>query len=393
MSRYYLLRKNHEIISGPHNLSEIASLHKNGQCNSEDEITGNIGPWVYIKQRVVLQQRYPELINVFYANERRENLVSSYDKFESKSPYATRNILVVGCCIALISLAAVVYLNRRHNDNVLGTVKRLYYQDQDYSQAMELLEKNVGLIGKMSTTPRGLPIVRTFAFWSDIRLSSAVMTVVRDPVAIKTPNDCSQGSWERIWKNSINSWDKFLVKQKLLASHWSRLLSWDPFHIREKSASGWSYPRSYEHGCFLSASKAFVAMILPGNDLASIIRERIMWQSKAITSAAESHKVVIPGPKANPLLIWNCMEQSLDLKTLNICRRHLKNYPPTPLVAYTQEKYIWNKLRIVTWLLKNNSISTSKSTSSPPSSNVDSYNSINYQDAIEYLISVNNSKK
>ena len=85
------------------------------------------------------------------------------------------------------------------------------------------------------------------------------------------------------------------------------------------------------------------------------------------------------------------MEQSTDLKTLDSCRRILKTARRTPLLAYSQEKYRWNRLRIIAAQIRING-STNNDIPSLAAS-IDSYNAIDYSDMVGYLVNINNQKK
>ena len=393
-NKYYLLRCNQEKFIGPHNLSEIASLYQNKQCSTNDEISGNTGPWIYLRNRDELKKHYPEMVDIFHDALPKENLISAYEKYDplprKRSSFLTFVLVTV---VLLAVVAAGYYLYKRRQSDALHSVMK-YHRNQDYPRAMEILRADAALVDKMSaslaSSKQWLPVLRTFAFWDDTRPKPALMVAIREQSAIKTPANCSQASWRKIWRASMSSWEELLTQQKLVNAHWSLLLSWDTLWLRERTVPQWHYPNSYEHGCFLSAYNAFIGLPLPDNPLATVIRERIMWQARALVSTTDSQRTVEPS-SASPLLIWNCMEQSNDLKTLDACRRLLKTARRTPLVAYSQEKYHWNRLRIIAaQIRKNSSIN-----SSMPSlaSSIDSYNAIDYGDIVGYLANINNQKK
>ena len=390
-----MLRRNQESLLGPHNLSEIASLHKNRQCSLNDEVSGNTGPWVYLRKHEELKKHYPEIFSIFHTNVPKENLVSVYDKRETKPRSKSSSLLmfVLVSCLLLAAAGGGYYLYRRHQTQTLQSVMR-HYSSQNYPRAMEMLKANTMLVDKMlaslAFSPRWLPVLRTFAFWDDIEAKPAVMAAIREQSVVKTPFDCSRASWRKLWQASMPKWDELLTQQKLLKSHWSLLLSWDTLWLRERSVPNWHYPNSYEHGCFLSAYSAFISMSLPDTPLATTIRERIMWQARALTTTADSYRAVQP-TTASPLLVWNCMEQSNDLKTLDACRNVLKTSRRTPLVNYSYEKYRWNRLRIIATQIKNGG-NTNISLPSLASS-TDSYNAINYRATVDYLANISKRKK
>ena len=393
-----MLRRNQESLLGPHNLSEISSLHKNRQCSLNDEVSGNTGPWVYLRKHEELKKHYPEILGIFHTSMPKENLISVYDKQETKPRSKGSSLLmfVLVSCLLLAAAGGGYYLYRHHQTQTLHSVLR-HYRSQNYPRAMEILKANTMLVDKMlaalassSSSLHWLPVLRTFAFWEDIEAKPAVMAAIREQSAVKTPADCSRASWHKLWRASMPKWDELLTHQKLLKSHWSLLLSWDALWLRERSVPNWHYPNSYEHGCFLSAYNAFISMSLPDTPLATTIRERIMWQARALTATADSYRAVQP-TSANPLLVWNCMEQSSDLKTLDACRNVLKTSRRTPLVSYSYEKYRWNRLRIIAAQIKNGG-STNVNLPSLASS-TDSYNAIDYSSTVDYLANISKRKK
>ena len=394
--KYYMVRHNQEALLGPHNLSEISNLHRSKKCSINDEVSGNTGPWVYLHNRDELKKHYPEIVSIFHrAAAPKENLVSAYEKYVPK-PHKNSSSLLTSMLVVIVLLgvaSASYYLHYRHQKNALQSVMQ-HHRNGDYSRAMDILRADAALVDKiaasLASSSKWLSVIRTFAFWDDNKLKPAVMAAIREQSAVKTPADCSRASWRKIWRGSLASWEELLTQQKLLSTHWSLLLSWDPEWLRERTVPNWHHPNSYEHGCFLSAYNAFIGMSLPDNQLAKIIRERIMWQARALTSPNDNHRTVYPS-SANPLLVWNCLEQSNDLKTLESCRRILKTARRTPLIIYSQEKYHWNKLRIIA--------AQARQTNSPPNSTpsltitVDSYNAINYVNTVDYLASINKRKK
>ena len=395
-NKYYLVRHNQETLLGPHSLAEVASLYKNKKCNLNDEVSGNTGPWVYLRNRDELKKHYPEMVSTFHrAAAPKENLVSTYEKYVPK-PHKSSSALLTSVLLVILLIgvaAAAYYMYDRYQADTMQRVMH-HYRQADYASAMDILRADGMLVAKLSaslsSSPKWLPVLRTFAFWDDYQIKPEVMAAIKEQSAVKTPADCSRANWRRIWRSSLASWEELLTHQKLLTSHWSFLLSWDPEWLRERTSPHWQYPNSYEHGCFLSAYNAFIGMSLPDNQLATIIRERIMWQARALTSPTDSHRTIYPS-SANPLLVWNCLEQSNDLKTLDACRRILKNARRTPLVTYSQEKYHWNKLRIIA--------AQARHTNTPPSNmpsltnSVDSYNAIDYSNTVDYLANISKTKK
>ena len=393
-NKYYLLRRNQETLLGPHNLAEIVSLYQNKKCSTNDEISGNTGPWVYLRSRDELKKHYPEMVGIFHGTVAKENLISAYEKYESKPRKSSSPLIFMLFAVVFLGVAAAgYYLYHRHQSDALRSVMK-YHRNQDYSRAMEIMRADAALVDKMSvslaSSKKWLPVLRTFAFWDDTKPKLSLMAAISEQSEVKTPANCSQASWRKIWRASMSSWEELLTQQKLVSAHWSLLLSWDTIWLRERTVPHWHYPNSYEHGCFLSAYNAFIGLSLPDNPLATVIRERIMWQARALASTTDNHRTIYPS-SASPLLVWNCMEQSTDLKTLDACRRILKTARRTPLVAYSQEKYRWNRLRIIAAQIRRNGSTNSNIPSLAAS--IDSYNAIDYSDMVGYLANINNQKK
>lgn len=389
--KYYLVRQRHEHLLGPYNLAEIDDLYRQGRCELNDEVSGNLGPWLYLRERGNLKHYYPELAAIFHTAENKEHLVSSYDKYDSPKQRSAISSSVFIIAILLIggAIGAAIYLGRFYDDHILAQVTQAY-QRQNYQQAVEILATNdrlvERLINEVSISPQWLPILRSYAFLVDGNLTRSLIATVYDQTAIETPTDCTVARWRKIWQESVNDWEQFIGKQQLIDRHWSRLLSWDPHWLRTKSSPSWRHPKSYEQGCFLAAHKAFIALSLPNNSNFTIIRERIMWQAKYLNAVSNGREIIYPRGKVNPVLIWNCMEQSIDLRTLDNCRRIIRTAPQTQLVVYSQEKYLWNKLRIIETQLRNDPSSTTKKASSfSATKSNDSYNGINYRETLDYL--------
>ncbi len=394
--KYYLVRRNQESLLGPHDLAALGELYHRKQCSINDEVSSNLGPWVYFRNRDALEKHYPEMVSIFHRTAApKGNLVSAYEKYVPK-PRKSGSLLLTSMLVVVVLLgvaAAAHYLYHRRQADILQSAMR-HYRNADYPRAMEILQADTALIDKLaaslSSSPQWLPVLRTLAFWDDGQLKPTVMAVLREQSEVKTPADCSRANWRKMWRNSLSSWQELLTQQKLLTTYWSLLLSWDPAWLRERTVPHWHYPNSYEHACFLSAYSAFIDLSLPDDQLATVIRERIMWQARALISTRADHRATYSS-SSHPLLVWNCLEQSNDLKTLESCYRILKTARPTPLVTYSKEKYRWNKLRILATQARQDNMPPS----SMPSlaSTVDSHNSIDYGDIIDYSANINNQKK
>ena len=219
-NKYYLLRRNQETLLGPHNLAEIVSLYQNKKCSTNDEISGNTGPWVYLRSRDELKKHYPEMVGIFHSTVAKENLISAYEKYESKPRKSSSPLTFMLFAVVLVGVAAAgYYLYHRHQSDALRSVMK-YHRNQDYSRAMEIMRADAALVDKMSvslaSSKKWLPVLRTFAFWDDTKLKPSLMAAIREQSAVKTPANCSQASWRKIWRASMSSWEELLTQQNLL---------------------------------------------------------------------------------------------------------------------------------------------------------------------------------
>ena len=386
-NRYYLLRKNHEFILGPRNLSEVARIYRDEKHTSEFEVCGNLGSWYYVRDRHNIEKHYPELFNIFYSSEKSEHLVSAYSGFDDvsgKPRGLPKGLIFIGIFLAIVVVLTMFYLRRRDIDRSLAEALHIY-NGKNYMEAIVVMEKKPHLLEALVTRAKisshWLPMLRTVSFHSNLKIGLMGLALVKDTASISSPDDCSVDNWTRIWKGSSKQWGNLISEQNLPNSHWALLLSWDSHWLHNYRREGWLDPHSYEHGCFLSAYKSFVALSFSGNEFASVVRERIMWQSRVLNPLITNH----PSSQnsTNLLLVWNCLEQSNNLKSLNTCQSKLKNHPSTPLFNYTQEKYYWNRLRILQSMLNDGKIN--KNSLPKVSRAVDSYNSIDYRHTIDFL--------
>ena len=123
--KYYMVRHNQESLLGPHNLPEISNLYRNKQCSINDEISGNTGPWVYLRNREELKKHYPEIVSIFHRTAApKENLVSAYEKYIPK-PHKNSSSLLTSMLVVIVLLGvatASYYLYYRHQKNTLCRV-------------------------------------------------------------------------------------------------------------------------------------------------------------------------------------------------------------------------------------------------------------------------------
>ncbi|MDE3269218.1 MAG: hypothetical protein OYH77_02925, partial [Pseudomonadota bacterium] len=78
--KLYLLRRNHEHLHGPYNLTQLANIYKANKHTSEIEVSGNLGPWVYASNQKALGQHYPELLSTFHSDGEVDHFASTYTK-------------------------------------------------------------------------------------------------------------------------------------------------------------------------------------------------------------------------------------------------------------------------------------------------------------------------
>ena len=354
--KLYLLRRNHEHLHGPYNLTQLSRIYKVNKHSSEIEVSGNLGPWVYARNINDLGKYYPELLDTFHAGDDATQYASAYTKITTVPVRRSRflpNLILITILLGIVGGLTFVLLRKININRHLQKAMHAYSKERDYQRALAIIESKPQLVTELLDRSKDssywLPLLRTLTFYGNSNTSLFALHLVKGNNAINTPDDCSEANWEKIWTTSTKSWEEFLVQQNLIDAHWAMLLSWDSHWIRTYQSPGWQEPKSYAQGCLLSAYDSFTTAFLPEDkkDLAALINARITWLSHALSPEENQPTTAVATDKSHPLLIWNCMEQSTTMNELNTCINYIKTLPSTQLTDYTHEKYVWNKLRIM----------------------------------------------
>lgn len=380
MAKLFLIRRNMETFTGPLTVQEMKDAHQRLQFGISDEISGHCGPWITFENTLELKKYYPEVARVLseeitlgwgvsdHTGSRLLN-ASTMKQVDLKD---TRGIglAFTFLLIALVAFAAAIYLatgGARLSGRVINPPSELSprepqgFLERDelpaFQQYMdERLEEIVELINTdKKQEALWLPYLRFYAFNQEGMIDGVPGKTLRGQIGGTAPSDCSLKQWRRRWRASLKQWNQLLADRKLIRAHWARMLAWDPYWIRHRDNRGWIGNQNYYTACLLMADRALdelasdPSLVQTAGDLNRMgypqIKRRL---THLLDITREGQSIGLPSvDPSNALSIWTCMEQSRDLRSLAKCKEPVaESSDQDSFAAYTEERYMWNALRI-----------------------------------------------
>lgn len=380
MARLFLIRRNLETFTGPMTVVEMREAHRRLQFGMSDEVSGHCGPWISFENLTSLRKYYPEVAKIvseeilpgwgisdqtgarFLGVSNTKKLIVS----NTRSMHLALTFLL----IAFIAFVAAVYMATGHGrflskqhvpegeatpQDVQGFIDRgEFVAFEEYmGKQLDNIVKSIG--DNQNLENIWLPYLRLYAFNHDGAIAGISGKVLRGQLPGAAPSDCSLKQWRKQWRSSYKNWNQVLIDRKLIRAHWARMLAWDPHWIRRREHKGWLGEQNYFLACMIMADRALdelaadASLVNSAADWGRLgftaIKNRIAWMLNSARGNVDSYPVSVDNN--NSLSIWTCMEQARDLRSLSRCKDGLvDNTSDSSFIAYTEERFIWNSLRI-----------------------------------------------
>ncbi|MCX6110113.1 MAG: hypothetical protein NTZ90_11000 [Proteobacteria bacterium] len=387
MAKLYLVRRNLEVFSGPMTLAEMKDAYKRMQFGLQDEVAGHCGPWVTFEQLDRIKKQYPEVARIVHedmiagwniSSDSEGKLINEDTKRLAIKSMNGIRLALVFLVIAVLAFVAAIYMaNTAKNavkakDQLESAVRpqdlQNYLDRNDSAGFDRYVQKHAGELTaqvnqRQAPDEAWLPYLRLYAFSHDGQFSGLDPKYLRGNAAASTPVDCSLRMWRRRWRSSSADWNDMLAGRRLVRAHWARLIAWDPYWIKRREHKGWIGEQNYYVACLGMAEKALTEV---GNDLAKSmpieerdrlgyarLKARLAWLQAAMgtaTAAVPSEEAKVLAADNSSVGLWTCFEAARDFEALSRCRRSMTGGSnlgaASPLLAYSEERYGWNMLRL-----------------------------------------------
>lgn len=377
MAKLYLIRRNLESFTGPLTLNEMRDAYKRMAFGLQDEVSGHCGPWIAFDDLPAIKKHYPEVARIvndemlagWGVSGAAVRIVNEDTKRIDVRKQKGLGLAITFLLIAVVAFVAAIYM--ANNARLSGkfrevredvTIEKLqgFVDRNDFAGLNSILANNLDQVLEKfrkakKPDPRWLPYLRAYAFSNDGNLPGINPKILRGDNISAAPIDCSLKTWRAQWRASVKNWNEMIVDNKLVRSHWGRLLAWDPHWIRRRAdKKNWPGLNSYYIGCLMMAEKALnelmtdVTLVSNASDWEKIgitkIKQRLQWMLDISRSGTSS---IPTAPVAeNSLSLWTCFEAARDVKELAACRSGMTD-ETDPMSAYNEEKFGWNFARIV----------------------------------------------
>jgi len=377
MAKLYLIRRNLESFAGPMTLNDMRDAYKRMAFGLQDEVSGHCGPWVTFDDLPAIKKYYPEVARIvndemlagWGISGAAVRIVNEDTKRIDMRQQKGLGLAITFLVIAVVAFVAAVYmansakLSGKFKDTKEDvTLEKLqgFIDRNDSNGFNAIVSTNLDQIldkfrkGKKLDN-RWLPYLRAYAFANDGSIPTLNSKILRGETLAAAPVDCSLKAWRLNWRSSVKIWNEVIVERKMLRTHWSRLLAWDPYWIKRRvDRKGWLGLNSYYVACLIMAERAVtelmsdVSLVSNSSDWEKIgitkIKQRLQWQLDIARSGTSS--VPTAPVEGNTLSLWTCFEGAKDIKELANCRV-VMGEEQDPLGMYNEERFGWNIARLV----------------------------------------------
>ena len=344
----YLVRQKNEILKGPMSLAELKSKVSCLEITTGDEVTGNLGPWVFMDSSD-LTVLYPEISTLLQDQKDwvDENPTLLSQKFQYDSLAVEKNrawkVLALSMVVGLIALGGLIYKEDKKfkakmsetndikasnvfmsNDKLVDSVIEKF-NDDDKAGVYKLLNRvNFAHELKRQTNLfyRLLPYARYVYFSEYIPAKSLVKQIPLSQlvgyVGSDVPKKCHATSWHALFKkiDSELSLDQanFMSISKIYPN--LNVFLWNSGWVRSRKASGWEFPFNIHHACLIGAN---VALSANKSEKFDFLKERVDVQLNLIESNTDpsqpnySYNTISSGV----LNILNCVEATGDRRCVS----------------------------------------------------------------------------
>lgn len=307
---YYLVRQQNQTIKGPMSLRKLSKLVASLDVTMGDEITGNLGPWVFLDSKL-LDDFYPEVaseisMNKGWSHEPATLLSEKYElgpikkndsSFWKYFPYMLGFSLVLLGSLLFFDVSSLtpndisvrlksIASAEKSDESLLKEIVEAY-EDADLSKVRGVLSQidiRQEYLQKSYFYYEILPYIRYVAF-NDMENSKfgrgyyrgIALADLKGNSEQSTPNDCRVEAWRRSFsKLKGKEFSNQLFEKTARSSPEIKALLWHPKWIASRMTKGWSYPYNYHHGCLLTAKAAIFS--LKKDQVTNVLRQRIEFQ-------------------------------------------------------------------------------------------------------------------
>jgi hypothetical protein len=325
---YYLVRQNNETLLGPMNLKELSSKVSSMEVTMADEVTGNLGPWVFLESNV-LEDFYPEIAHEVASSvtwhSETPTLLSK--KFELKGQPGSEGseiwkYIAAAMLLGVIALTSLIYKEdsklrsreavEKKNDNS-NLDEKFMSQSTVFEKLEESFDKNSPadvekLLSNFRLAEeykretdvfyRLLPYIRFAAFSSggsvEKRSKTTYYNNIPNQVIVgfadsSLPKDCSLSAWSKAFNSANRAYGKVTLEKLIYRSSNLKALLWNAKWISARPGSGWFYPKNMHHACLINAEKVLRENIVTLFD--KIAYSRVSFLLSKIEDANYTKKV------------------------------------------------------------------------------------------------------
>ncbi len=366
MENLFLVRKNLERFLGPMTLQEFEFLLKKMEIGSDDEVSGNCLPWVFLKEMGRLKTIYPQLAKIIQretaqswgVSEHDEKLISQNSKNrQNKFSFATYLFgfvsLIFGVLIILYSeeIKKIWYqkFNKIENEARVIQGANFLIENSRWNDFENLLNKYYPRIhiendDFNNLNPQWHPILRAYAFKFDKELDSPFQPLLKNETHPMISTICNAKNWSKKITQSPQIFEALVNGKRILNQDMVILFLLDPFLISSRKEEGWVYPKNYIHACLLGAEFAVTAM--EDALLKSPLLARILEMKQKIENM--NNPQVVEWPLNSPFYYLSCWENAKSLNDLIPCNVDFKNQnfeEPWPAILEVRQIYaLLNKM-------------------------------------------------
>jgi hypothetical protein len=383
MAKLYLIRRNLETFAGPMTSAELKDAYKRMAFGLQDEVSGHCGPWVTFDDLPNVRKYYPEIARIVH-----EDAMQAWGVSSEHGMAIIKNVgqpeegaggqgglwvaltflgLALGAFILAIYFATGGRLAGRARDSVAEPTpsEAQGFLDRGDMPGFEryMASHLESVVDKITFSkrfdPQWLPYMRLYAFNQEGTINGLAPKTLRGEGATSAPVDCSLRAWRRRWRSSVRNWGELASEKRLVRTHWSRLLAWDPYWVRRRDNKGWIRGSSYYLGCVTMSERALSEIMADTALLAQASEadrlggrqfvQRLDWLLEILrdgqpSAASTQASLQLTGG----LGTWSCFEAARDLKELIKCRggEGSPSAEDDPWAAYNDERFGWNLLRL-----------------------------------------------
>jgi hypothetical protein len=264
--KLYLVRKGMQEFLGPMNLSDFKRKLSKLEFGTEDEVCCSCGKWTTLEDIIKLERRYPEVYEVIKNERTNEWALGTMEptlihgKTKKKS-----NLFLIALLVLMVSGVAMFVVNKNSVKNFMAAsgafevATSLYTSGQKAAFAEFMKNNSVNVFESLKQKKQyhqWKPFIRAYAYIEDGEFPIVPSSYIKGGRNADTPDDCSVRNLKAVFYSNVGQIENYLRGKEFLENDWTRIISWDPSYIRNRSNNHeWIEPRSYYHFCLNMAKR------------------------------------------------------------------------------------------------------------------------------------------